>query len=67
MNTIAQTLAAPFRSADRPSLFLLHRAWVERRRLQRLDAAALRDMGISLEERDRITVSDIVQRMQARG
>ena len=39
-------------------------AWQEYYRLQKLDAHALRDMGISEQDRARVTVSQIAARMR---
>ncbi|MEM8880287.1 MAG: hypothetical protein AAGC82_06775 [Pseudomonadota bacterium] len=42
-----------------------HRAWVEHRRLNRLDRTALRDLGLSLADRASVRVAVIFQRMQS--
>lgn len=42
-----------------------HRAWVEHRRLNRLDCFALNDIGLSLSDRASVTVEIIFHRMQS--
>ena len=44
-----------------------HRAWREHHALRQLDGPALRDMGISPSDRDRITVSEIAARIRKQG
>lgn len=46
-------------------LMIWNAAWCEYYRLQRLDPAALRDMGISAVSRRSVTVSEIAARMRA--
>ena len=41
-----------------------HRAWVEHRRLNRLEASALSDIGMSLADRASVTLEIIITRMQ---
>lgn len=41
-----------------------HRAWVEHRRLNRLDRFALNDLGLSLADRASVTVEIIFERMR---
>lgn len=41
-----------------------HAAWQEHQRVQKLDADALRDMGISEAERRSITIAQIAARMR---
>ena len=44
-----------------------HRAWVEHHKMQKLDAAALRDMGIEARDRDAVTVGEIAARIRQQG
>jgi len=42
-----------------------HRAWVEHRKLNRLDHSALADIGMSFSDRAAVTVEIIFRRMQS--
>lgn len=55
---------APFPSGCR-HMYPWHRAWVEHRRLNRLDRFALNDLGMSLADRATVTVEMIFLRMQS--
>ena len=67
MTTSIRFAAARHRFApylpERQSGLPWHRAWVEHRRINRLEPPMLRDVGMSLADRASVTVEIIFQRM----
>ena len=64
LDTDGRRTATPPRISVLKSLFVWHAAWQEHRRLLRLDATELRDMGLTEADRRSVTVSQIVARMR---
>ena len=63
----AHTAQGPHQPSLIRRIFIWHRAWVEFHKLQKLDDAALRDMGIRHSDRAAITVKDIAARIRQQG